>query len=137
MQITNRAPLYPSRCAITNRSDDEMLDTGNHIPAPAYSDGIRVYVSRAGAEKAGKFFGMVPQAQYEAQAEQLRERTTELAEATAELESLRETVQHIKFLENTSFKPRERAPRNDRGTTKKQTDTPNTQDKPRKESQPA
>jgi hypothetical protein len=149
MIFTDRAPLYPSKCVITNLSNGEpMVDTGNHIQAPAYGDGIHVYVSKAGAEKVGAMFGLIPAEAHQAALDERDDAIAALANAAHENEELREFVDRVKWLESEAgFKTRQRAPRSDRGTRKPaETSATNespitpiqiTPAEPRKESQPA
>lgn len=122
MQLVTNKPHYPGRCAVTGRVGDpgeEMLDTLNDIPNPPYASATRVYLSRLAVEKAGAFYGMVPQAKYDEMSQRAIEATERLRELEDKVREQEAELEAVRLLEKKyGYKRRQRAPRSDRGSIK-------------------
>ena len=57
MRKTQKAMLYPNKCAVSGRHDGEMIDTG--ITVTTVSKPYRIYLRQPVVEEMGKKFGMV------------------------------------------------------------------------------
>jgi len=77
LRKTDRAALYPQKCAVTGRTDGPFVDF--EVTVPAGRD-QRLYIRQPVAEKCGQAVGMVPQAEYDA----LKAEVTQMEEALAE-----------------------------------------------------
>lgn len=88
MRKTDRAALYPQKCAVTGRTDGPFVDFGVIIPAGRDQ---RLYIRQPVAEKCGQTVGMVPQAHYDelkAQVGEMEERLADYGERIEKFQSL-------------------------------------------------
>ena len=89
MRKTDRAALYPQKCAVTGRNDGPFVDFGVMIPAGRDS---RLYLRTTQVERAGAMVGMVPQAEYDALKGEVLEMRERLAEYGARIEKFETLV---------------------------------------------
>jgi len=92
LRKTDRAALYPQKCAVTGRTDGPFVDFGVIIPAGRDQ---RLYVRQPVAEKCGQAVGMVPQAEYDALKAQVGEFEERLAEYGERVEKFQTLIEAL------------------------------------------